>query len=104
MHNNMDLIHNINNKLFQPQPDLSLSPTLDLVRQKHRMSTLWFKLTVHSSTSEYNTILMLAMRAKLTVTLHVILDWVKLKHYRRGWDNLNSRTLYQDNLEEEEKL
>ena len=104
MHNNMDLIHNINNQLFQPQPDLSLSLTLDLVRQKHRMSKLWFKLTVHSSTSEYNTILMLAMRAKLTVTLHVILDWVKLKHYRRGWDNLNSRTLYQDNLEEEEKL
>ena len=74
MHNNMDLIHNINNKLFQP--DLSLTPTLDLVRQKHRMSTLLFKLTEHSSTSEYNnnTILMLAMRAKLTVTLHVILD------------------------------
>ena len=50
-----------------------------------------FKITVYSCTSEYNTIPMLAMWAKV-----IILDWDKHSYYRLGWDKLNNRTVYQD--------
>ena len=50
-----------------------------------------FKITVYSCTSEYNTIPMLAMWAKV-----IILDWGKHSYYRLGWDKSNNRTVYQD--------
>ena len=73
-------------------PDLSHSPTLDLVRLEHRIERLLFRLPAFSSTSTSTTPYRYGNVGQGDSDLGVILDQIKHKHCRLGSENLNNPT------------